>query len=201
MVRPAVPLAIDCAAYGAPRAGERLSGDATVIERRDGFVFAAVVDGLGHGEKANLVASKAAAYLGRAWSLDLPDTIRRLDEELRGSRGAVVGLCAIDPSTGESRFSGIGDTGVVVTGAGQAGLHSREGILGSRIRTPQMQRFLLVQGGIVVLHTDGVSTDFRADLPSRSESTAAELARHIVHEYRRPHDDATCIVALASEAT
>jgi hypothetical protein len=197
----ASPPAIDCAAFGIPRLGERLSGDAAVIERRDGHVFVAIIDVLGHGAKASVVASRAASFLGRSWSLDLSDTIVRLDKELHGSRGAVAGLCAIDEASGASRFSGIGDTGIYVAGIDHPGLYSREGILGSRIRTPRVQRFQLDRGGIIVLHTDGVTTSFRADVRAGKRTTAAQLARQIVQAYRRPQDDATCIVALVGETT
>ena len=190
------PKRLDCAAFGTPRVGERSSGDAAVIERRDGYVFLAIVDVLGHGEKASAVASTAASFLSRAWSLDLPDTLVRLNKELDGSRGAVAGLCAVEEASGASRFSGIGDTGIHVVGSDHESLFSREGILGSRIRTPEVQRFELGPSGIVVLYTDGVTTDFWADVPPRKKITAAQLAREIVHAHRRPEDDATCIVAL-----
>ncbi|MGI9556585.1 MAG: hypothetical protein ACR2N5_01445, partial [Solirubrobacterales bacterium] len=68
------------------------------------------------------------------------------------------------------------------------------------IRTPQVQRFALKPGAIVVLHTDGVSHDFQTDLPPDNRATAAELAHDIVEQHRRPHDDATCIVAVAAAA-
>ncbi|MGI9557396.1 MAG: SpoIIE family protein phosphatase [Solirubrobacterales bacterium] len=192
-------LTIATAAHGLPAQGERNSGDAMVVQRRDSIVFLAIVDGLGHGDRASEVAAQAASYLESSWSLDLPDTLNRLHQELAGSRGAVAGLCAIDAADGSSRFSGIGDTGAVVIGAEQS-LFSKEGILGSRIRTPQVQRFVLEPGAIVVLHTDGVSHDFQADLPRDSRATAAELAHDIVEEHRRPHDDATCVVAIAAAA-
>jgi serine phosphatase RsbU (regulator of sigma subunit) len=64
-----------------------------------------------------------------------------------------------------------------------------------------VQRFQLDRGGIIVLHTDGVTTSFRADLRAGKGTTAAQLARQIVQAYRRPQDDATCIVALVGETT
>jgi negative regulator of sigma-B (phosphoserine phosphatase) len=186
----------DCAAFGIPRLGERLSGDAAVVERGDRYVFLALVDVLGHGAEASTVAETASSFLSRAWSVDLADTMVRLDHELRGTRGAVAGLCAIDTTSGASRYSGIGDTGVFVLGSDHPGLYSRQGILGSHIPTPRVLRFQLDRRATIVLHSDGVAHAFRGGVNPNNKATAAQLARQIVLTYRRPHDDATCVVAV-----
>ncbi len=192
----AASIEIDCSAFGAPRLGERLSGDVAVIERTGAVIFIALVDVLGHGDDAHAVASRAESFLRERWDPDPARTLLALHEELRGTRGAVAGVCVLDSTTGGSRFSGIGDTGIVTVGAHQPSLYSKEGILGSRIRTPIVQQFRLEPGDILVLHSDGVASDFRASLPSNSNSVKAdELACRIVQRFRRRHDDATCIVA------
>jgi hypothetical protein len=196
--RAAAALEIDCAAFGVPCVGERLSGDVAVIEQRDEVLFIALVDVLGHGASAYAVAKMAASFLRETWSSDPAETMLALHEELRGTRGAVAAICALDTTSGDSSFAGIGDTGVVGMGPHRPSLYSKEGILGSRIRAPQEQRFRLGPGDILILHTDGVSSEFRTTLPPHSGSMKADqLARRIVQEFRRPHDDATCIVVAA----
>jgi len=83
-----------------PCQGERVSGDAVVIHSLEQGLFVAIVDVLGHGTEANELTHVIEAYLNRYYSRDVSGVIERLHQHLKGTRGAAVGLCAIDKLTG-----------------------------------------------------------------------------------------------------
>jgi negative regulator of sigma-B (phosphoserine phosphatase) len=189
------------ASYGRPAAGERTSGDAAVIDSTGAHLLLAAVDVLGHGDEAHAVADRAESCLRTRWSRDVVSTMLDLHAELEGTRGAVAGICVLELETADLRFCGVGNTDAYTLGPQPTSLYSTEGILGSRIRTPREQRLQLHAGDVLVLHTDGVSGDFRSPSLERGPlGRAADLARRIVNEFGRPYDDATCLVAITLPA-
>jgi negative regulator of sigma-B (phosphoserine phosphatase) len=193
---------IDCASFVRPCVGERVSGDAALVERRDGTLFVALVDALGHGPEAHVVARQATSFLQANWTTDVVATMLALHDDLRGTRGAVAGLGSIEIATGDVRFAGVGNTEICTLGPRASGLFSVEGLLGSRIRTPREQQLRLGDGEVLVLHSDGISSHFRSQLPqgAPSFSKAASLARTIVHSFGKKYDDASCVVAIRKPA-
>ena len=83
---------VDCAYFVRPCRGERVSGDIVVVEERGSHVFVAVIDALGHGPAAHIIADRAARFLKRALKTDLAQTMHELHESLRGTDGAGEGL-------------------------------------------------------------------------------------------------------------
>jgi len=177
-----------------PCRGEFKSGDTTVIVEIETGRLVAIVDVLGHGPEASVVAEQAESYLKRFPSGDLSKLIARLHEHLRGTRGAAVGLCVIDESSGELEYVGTGNTTLRRFGSKETRLVSQDGILGQNMRTPRPQTLQLEAGDVVVLYTDGVKDrfsldDYRGILHHDTES----VARNIVSRFGKDHDDAACI--------
>ena len=90
--------------------GEYLSGDAVVIRPLEHGLFLAIVDVLGHGPEAHELTHVIEAYLARYGTSDVSGLMTRLHQHLKGTRGAVAGLCAIDAATGRINYAGIGNT-------------------------------------------------------------------------------------------
>lgn len=185
---------IDVASVARPCLGERVSGDAVVMEHRDEFLFLAIVDALGHGPQANAVANQAEGFLRNGWSCDVLDTMHRLHSELNGSIGAAAGLCLIDRVTREVRYAGVGNTVLRTFGSQATRLVSADGIIGSRFRTPVVQAAPLNESGVILLYTDGVSDRFDVEqYPQIIYHSASAIARKIVDSFGKPYDDATCM--------
>jgi hypothetical protein len=185
---------LQVASFVRPCLGERVSGDAVVIEHCDDILFLAVVDALGHGPQANAVASRAEAFLRQHWSSDVLATMQRLHAELKGTIGAGAGLCAVDRRTCEVRYTGVGNTVLRTLGPRSTRLISTDGIIGIRFRTPAVQAAALSTSDIMLLYTDGVSDRFDLDqYPQIRYHSAAAIAHRIVDRFGKPYDDATCM--------
>jgi len=177
-----------------PCRGERLSGDAVVIRPLEQGLFVAIVDVLGHGPEAHELTRVIDAYLTHYGTSDVSGLMTRLHQHLKGSRGAAVGLCAIDATTGRIDYAGIGNTTMRHFGKTETRLVSQDGVLGQNMRTPLHQTLQLEPGDLIVLYTDGVSDRFTSDdYPGVLRHTPKEVANNIVQRFGKDYDDAACI--------
>ncbi len=135
------------------------------------------------------------SFLSRSWTLDLAQVLTQLHEHLRGGRGACVGACIIDETTGLLRYAAIGNTVFRRFGASETRLVSQSGTLGNLMRTVKEQRITLHPGDAALLYTDGISDRFaQRDVPALFGHSPATLAATVVRHFGKDHDDATCIV-------
>jgi serine phosphatase RsbU (regulator of sigma subunit) len=177
-----------------PCRGERLSGDAVVIRPLEQGLFVAIVDVLGHGLEAHELTHVIEAYLARYGTSDVSGLMTRLHQHLKGTRGAAVGLCAIDATTGRIDYAGIGNTTMRRFGKAETRLVSQDGVLGQNMRTPLPQTLQLEPGDLLVLYTDGVSDRFTSDdYPGVLSHAPKEVASNIVQRFGKDYDDAACI--------
>jgi negative regulator of sigma-B (phosphoserine phosphatase) len=177
-----------------PCMGERVSGDSVVIRPLEQGLFAAIVDVLGHGPEAHEVTLVIDAFLARHATADVSDLMSRLHQRLKGTRGAAVGLCAIDSATGSIHYVGIGNTSIRRFGSSETRLVSKDGVVGQNMRTPLLQSLRLDAGDLVVLYTDGVSDRFTADdYPGVLRHAPKEVVRIILDRFGKDHDDSACI--------
>jgi len=106
-------------------------GDAGVPIERDGWLFAALVDGLGHGPRAVRIAALATTYLEGHCAQPLVALLDGLHEELKSTQGAVACLCRLDLASGELSMAGIGNiTCRIFTGLDSERRLSRDGVRG-----------------------------------------------------------------------
>jgi negative regulator of sigma-B (phosphoserine phosphatase) len=177
-----------------PCPGQRVSGDAVVTRVLEQGLFVAIVDVLGHGPEAHELTHVIDAYLVRYGSADVSAVMQRLHQHLKGTRGAAVGLCAIDSATRRVDYAGIGNTSIRRFGHTETRLVSQEGVLGQNMRSPLLQTLQMEPGDIIVLYTDGVSDRFTAqDYPGVVRHSSQEVASNIVQRFGKVHDDAACI--------
>jgi serine phosphatase RsbU (regulator of sigma subunit) len=185
---------LDYSSINRPCRGEYLSGDAVIIRPLEQGLFVAIVDVLGHGAEANELTHVIEAYLNRYCASDVSGVIQRLHQHLKGTRGAAVGLCAIDTLAGRIDYVGIGNTAMRLFGKKETRFVSQDGVLGQNMRTPRQQTARLEPGDLIALYTDGVSDRFTSqDYPGVSHHAPEVVARNIVQRFGKDHDDATCI--------
>jgi len=157
-------------------------------------VLAAVIDVLGHGKEAHELAVGIQEHLIANRAGDLTHWLSRLHQEYRGSRGAAVGLCLIEPATGRLRYAGIGNTVIRRFGDAETRLVSRDGMIGGTSRTPVEEILHLSDADVVVIYSDGVRTHFAASaFPRLRTDSPHAIAAQIVHRFGKWHDDASCV--------
>jgi hypothetical protein len=180
-----------------PLGGEGESGDGWTVSS-DGPLTALLVDGLGHGPAAHAASLAAISALGGRPPADLGAYVRRAHEALRGTRGAVLGVCSIDPEAGELTYAGVGNvTGRLLLDGESRGLISREGTLGTQAPAPHpsIGRHRWEPGTTLVLASDGLRSawDPRA-YPDLVGHDPAVVAAVLHRDNARGTDDATVVV-------
>jgi negative regulator of sigma-B (phosphoserine phosphatase) len=178
-----------------PCMGERVSGDAVVIRPLEQGLFVAIIDVLGHGPEANELTHLIDAFLEHHATSDVSGLLTRLHQRLKGTRGAAAGLCAIDSTTGNLDYVGIGNTCIRRFGESETRLVSQDGVLGQNMRTPLLQSLKLESGDVLVLYTDGVSDRFTAaEYPGVLRHAPKDVVRIILDRFGKDYDDSACIV-------
>lgn len=174
-----------------PARGQTVSGDHAYVRPFEGGFVLAVIDALGHGPEAHLVAQKADAVLaGASTTASVTALFDAVHRELRGTRGAAMTLVR---STGNDvEAAGVGNVGLRCAGL-SLGFTSSAGILGAHHRSVRVARAAVTAPARLVLFSDGVSRRFALDSPlspAPGPFGEALLAQHSVE-----HDDATVLVA------
>jgi negative regulator of sigma-B (phosphoserine phosphatase) len=175
--------------------GATVSGDAALAEQRADAALVAVVDALGHGVAAGVVAAIALEAVRRAEG-PVTEIALRAHERLLGTLGVVMGLAAFRPDALE--WIGVGNVeGVLWHGNGPSGGHDDllacPGVMGQNLPELRPKRVPLAPGDVLVLATDGVGPAFADRRPLDASPQAAADA--LLAEHARGTDDALVVVA------
>lgn len=186
------------AAAARPYPGEAVSGDAWYAGAyRDGFLFA-MIDGAGHGLMAAESAQVVTEVLSQPASLDLDEYVAHCHRRLRGMRGAVLTLAALDLEAGLLSVAGVGNAEAYLRMAGrEQRITPQRGILGSVMPRVRRMEFALSGDWTFAMHTDGLRTRFTLGDRQPQERTQPgldEMAMALLTEFERRDDDATVML-------
>lgn len=178
-----------------PKVGEVASGDTVVVRSEDGVTLLAVIDALGHGPQAAVVADRGREFLEK---VPLAGSVLALTEglhdALRGTRGAAAMCCLL--RGGRLEGCGVGNVELRALGA-RVPIVLTPGILGVQLHRTRVFEGPLAVGARLLIFSDGVSPRMEFD---RFEKLAADHAcKSMMDRYRRAHDDATLLVADVQE--
>ncbi|MBN1843858.1 MAG: SpoIIE family protein phosphatase [Deltaproteobacteria bacterium] len=169
-------------------------GDTGIIKEFDSKIFIGIIDVLGHGEGTHEIALTCEDFLGKNYRQDLVKTMEGLHRHIRGSRGAVAGLCLLDLKTGDLKYVGMGDITARKFGSSNITIISRAGVVGYVMPTPREERLKLYDGDVLVLYIDGVKKHFdMEDYPELISDNARTIATRIIERFGKEADDALCI--------
>lgn len=159
-----------------------------------------LVDGLGHGELAQIAALAALDYVKAHLEEPLEALFKGCDLALRGTRGVAMSVVRID-ADGSLESAGIGNTQVRIWRRNPADksirLSGNYGIVGGGYRSLKPERLQLESDDLLILHSDGISDRF--DLQEIEHGLLEDpglLAAHLLSNWGRALDDAAVMVAL-----
>jgi len=185
----------DIGVYSRPYFGERMNGDWAFVAQSNDMLYIAIVDGTGHGLKANKVSSIAKEIIKEQWSKNLNHTIKRLHEKLSTTLGAAIALSTLNLKTYALEYIGVGNTVFRKIGHNSVRFVSVEGVVGVRMRNPNLQKVFIEDGDILLFYTDGIKEGFDIDeIPNIARHSASLTAKNVVQTFGSQFDDSTCIV-------
>jgi phosphoserine phosphatase RsbX len=183
----------------APLPGQTESGDRYLVEPFDDGMLVAVVDALGHGHRASLIATQAIDTLTRHSSHSVTELILRCHETLRERYGATMSLASFDWPSRRLTWLGVGNVAGVlvphrfVAGAPVRRLLVRGGVVGGDLPDLHPITIELAPSDTLILATDGIEEEFADELPD--DLAPQPLAEHIFAHYAKSTDDALVLVA------
>ncbi|HJQ67719.1 MAG TPA: ATP-binding protein [Blastocatellia bacterium] len=182
-------------AFTRPQVGQESNGDGYVIKSSEDRHLVAIIDGLGHGEGARDATAAAIEVIEESWEAPVEVILRAAHEALRPTRGAVMGLAAIDYANRTVEYTGIGNTDFrVLGGAKPLRFISLNGTLGSRLERVKVFKEQLPRSATMVLTTDGVSDRWDPEnYPGLIGLDPQLFCGVIMRDYGRTNDDATIL--------
>jgi anti-sigma regulatory factor (Ser/Thr protein kinase) len=185
---------LDVAYVVRPCRGELMSGDAVSVQEVQGGVLLTIVDGLGHGIDASRAAKLVTRFLRQEADTDLGNVFRKIDDRLRDSVGAAMGLCHLDLAGGRVRYLGVGNTALRIEGDRTLRIESVAGTVGAFMKPTHIEDAQMSEGAVLLMYTDGVSDrDSFSGYPQLRYQDPATVVETILSRYGRYHDDATCL--------
>ena len=185
---------IQTSVYSRPKPGFKSNGDAYFIKRYEDNAIVAVIDGIGHGDKASQASKIALKVLEDRFREDLEQIVINIHRQSHGSRGCVMGMVRMNKE-GRIEYLGVGNirTQIYTTDMYKR-LVSFDGLLGSNMRTLRTDRFELTTPCLIVMHSDGVSS-FNFDDKRIVYRPIMELAKESFEKHKKSSDDATLLIA------
>ena len=179
-----------------PAPGESVSGDGWAVAIESGRLCLLVADGLGHGSEAAKASQAAIAEFALSPSRQLQEMIQRIHGALRTTRGAAVCALTMDARDSELSYSGAGNImGRIVSGVFDKSIVTQHGTAGAQIRRPEVATLELPAHAIVVVHSDGIETRWKADsVVGAMRLDPTVVAAILLRDHTRHRDDATVVV-------
>lgn len=179
-----------------PKPGEIECGDGFAIDETASRVALLVVDGLGHGAGA-AAASREAIGIFRTDPTRAPaEQMRHIHDALRATRGAAAAVAELDLVHRTVRFAGIGNiAGTIVADGKTRSTVSHHGTLGHAVRRIDEFTYPWPHGGLVILHSDGLTSRWTLDAYAGLGRHHPMLAAGLLYrDFARGSDDATVVV-------
>ena len=179
-----------------PAPGEAVCGDAWSAGRLGASFSLLVADGLGHGPEAAKASLTATAAFARDPSAAPRAQVRQTHQALQGTRGAALCALVLDAEASTMSYAGAGNVvGRVLSGVFDRSIVTQHGTAGLQIRQPEETASAWPDHALVILHSDGIDTRWRADriLPVLKKDPAL-VAAILLRDHSRQRDDATVVV-------
>ena len=184
-----------------PKTGEDVSGDAWAIDQDSGRYLLLVADGLGHGSQAALASREAVRVFRENLGKSPKEIVEVAHAALRSTRGAALAIAEVDFERLSVRFAGVGNiSGTILSPEKNNNMVSYNGTVGHEVRKIQEFVYPWTKGGLLVMHSDGLGTQWRLDryagLVTRHPSLIAGV---LYRDFNRGRDDVTVLVAREGE--
>lgn len=184
-----------------PKIGEEISGDAWATAQNSGRTLLLVADGLGHGPQAAQASQEAVRIFRENLGKSPKEIVEAAHAALRSTRGAALAIAEVDFERLTLRFAGVGNiSGTIFASEKSNSLVSYNGTVGHEVRKIQEFVYPWPKGGLLVMHSDGLATQWRLDrYPGLTAKHPSLIAGVLYRDFNRGRDDVTVLVVRQGE--
>ncbi len=179
-----------------PKPGEEVCGDAWASIINQERCMLLVADGLGHGPQAAQASTEAVRVFQENVNRSPQEIVALIHQALRSTRGAALAIAQINFEQQCVRFAGVGNiAGTIISDAGHQNLVSYNGTVGHEVRKIQEFTYQWHPGAILLLHSDGLATQWRLErYPGLMYKHPSLIAGVLYRDFKRVRDDVTVLV-------
>jgi anti-sigma regulatory factor (Ser/Thr protein kinase) len=190
-------VALEIGSVCVPKPGEEVCGDAWAAEQHGRRTLILVADGLGHGQGAAGASRGATRAFQENLALAPAPMIEVIHTRLRSTRGAALAVAEVDRDRQVVKFSGVGNiAGTILSTEGSRKMASYNGTVGHEVRKIQEFNYPWPQSAVLVLHSDGLATQWNLDPYSGLMLRHPSLIAGVLYrDFNRRHDDVTVLAA------
>jgi negative regulator of sigma-B (phosphoserine phosphatase) len=196
----------DYAVASSPLHGESVSGDAYYVRCDENRGVVAVIDALGHGKEAAIVAEKAVLTLQKNSTSPIEKLLTNCHESLKGTRGVVMITAVLEGREARLNWAGVGDIEGLLIKEKKPDVDDnhkgrckhnveyilmRPGVVGWTLPTTHVGSVALTVGDILIMTTDGIKNEFTNDVEITQDLNI--IAGHIMSHYSKGHDDSLVV--------
>ena len=171
-------------------------GDDGAVWQQDGRMVACLVDGLGHGPRAQEAARAALAYVADHLPVPLPELFKGCSAAIRDTRGVSMSVVVIDEASGRQSYAAIGSNrALVISGSSALHLPNNHGVVGGAYQRLIVHAQPLGADTLLVLSSDGVREPISLDRYGTAERREMpQLAARLLRDWATGRDDAIVMV-------
>lgn len=195
-------MGLEVGAVCLPKRGEEVSGDAWADQIEPHRSLLLVADGLGHGPAAADASMMAVRTFQEHHHRSPYAIVEAAHAALRSTRGAALAIAEIDVEQQSVRFAGVGNIAAsIFSSTEHHNLVSYNGTIGHEVRKIQEFTYPWYANGLLIMHSDGLSTQWRLDrYPGLSQKHPSLIAGVLYRDFHRERDDVTVLVVRAVES-
>lgn len=174
-------------------APEVVSGDAWAAVSSGNGDTVILADGLGHGPGAAEASEMAVAALRSDEPVE--ETLARVHDALRPTRGAAVAVAQVDKQARLVHFAGLGNIAAeICERTSSKSLASMSGTAGRQSRVRPFH-YELPESGFLIMHSDGCRSgwDLYSD-PQLHRRSPLLIAATLIRDWERGRDDVSVVV-------
>lgn len=175
--------------------GEPVSGDRWACKNQGQHQLYLVVDGLGHGFHASTAAAVAVEIFSDATTLNPSELVQQMHGPMKSTRGAALAIVSLDGDRHVASYCGVGNISAMIQNSHRVmNLISHNGTVGHQARQIRAFEYPYVQGDLLVMHSDGISTHWSLNTyPNLTEAAPSAVAAVLHRDFNRGRDDATVL--------
>jgi serine phosphatase RsbU (regulator of sigma subunit) len=173
--------------------GEVLCGDKYIIKQYGKGTLYILIDAIGHGKEASLIAGITSQLIEDSINMKLPNIIEACNAKLSGTRGAVICFVFYLPEENKAYYYSVGNIScLLVSNTRVVKLNSIPGIFGLKNLDITLSEVETTEKDRLLMFTDG-ATELKAESYAQLQKMNSRHLVQMLSETWTGQDDICCI--------
>ncbi|EIT87433.1 Phosphoserine phosphatase rsbX [Fictibacillus macauensis ZFHKF-1] len=191
---------IAVSSFQKPKKGNEQCGDSFYCLETPDYFICAVADGLGSGVMARAASQAAITVVAEHHHLELDELMHLCNNNLKGTRGAVLSIFKIDFRDHRVLYAGVGNIRFMMNTGTERLIYPLPtvGFLSGKPQKFRIQEFPVEKETAFIIYSDGMEIHTQSRAILSNMVSPRESAAYLGQVTQTLTDDATCLVGRTS---